>query len=117
PEESTVWLSHGDIVSRLPEGFVENAKTTSHSNAAISNEDKKFYGIQFHPEVVHSEFGTQILENFLKICGITPKKIEINKEFVENLIKDIKDSIGEEKAICALSGGVDSSVAALLVHE
>ena len=117
PESSTVWLSHGDIVSKLPEGFVENAITTTHRNAAMSDENKKLYGIQFHPEVVHTEFGTQILENFLKICGLTPKKIEIDREYVESLIKDVKDSIGNEKAICALSGGVDSSVAALLVHE
>lgn len=117
PDSSTVWLSHGDEVSKLPDGFIENAKTTTHRNAAMSDESRKFYGIQFHPEVVHTEYGTQILENFLKICGITPKKTEINKEFIENLIKDIKDSVGNEKAICALSGGVDSSVAALLVHK
>ena len=117
PEESTVWLSHGDEVSKLPDGFAENAKTSTHPNAAISNEDRNFYGIQFHPEVVHTEYGTQILENFLKICGLSPKKIEIDKEYIGNLIKDIKDSIGDEKAICALSGGVDSSVAVLLVHR
>src|SRR3989344_2377817 len=114
---SIVWLSHGDEVIKLPEGFIENAKTVTHRNAAISDEDKKLYGIQFHPEVVHTEFGTQILENFLKICGLTPKKIEIDEDYVNNLIKDIKDSIGDEKAICALSGGVDSSVVALLVHK
>ncbi|MEK7617029.1 MAG: glutamine-hydrolyzing GMP synthase [Patescibacteria group bacterium] len=117
PEQSTVWFSHGDEVTKLPEGFVENAKTADHINTAISNESSKFYGIQFHPEVVHTEFGTQILENFLKICRITPKRVEINEEFVKNLIKDVKDSIGNEKAICALSGGVDSSVAALLIHK
>ena len=117
PYTSNVWFSHGNEVSRLPEGFVENAKTTTHGNAAISNEDKKFYGIQFHPEVVHTEYGTQVLENFLKICGIIPKKIEINEQYVEDMVQDIKDSIGNEKAICALSGGVDSSVAALLVHK
>jgi len=114
---SIVWLSHGDEVIKLPEGFIENAKTVTHRNAAISDESRKLYGIQFHPEVVHTEFGTQILENFLKICGLTPKKIEINEDYVNNLVKDIKDSIGDEKAICALSGGVDSSVAALLVHK
>jgi len=116
PESSTVWFSHGDEVTKLPDGFIENAKT-EHANTAISDEDKKLYGIQFHPEVVHTEFGTQILENFLKICGLTPKKIEINEDYVNNLVKDIKDSLGNEKAICALSGGVDSSVAVLLVHK
>lgn len=117
PETSAVWMNHGNEVNKLPKGFIENAKTLSKSFAAISNESKKIYGIQFHPEVIHTEFGTQVLENFLKICGITPKKSEIDQEFVENIIKDIKDSIGMEKAICALSGGVDSSVAALLVHK
>ena len=117
PQESTVWLSHGNEVTKLPDGFRENAVTTTHRNAAMSDESRKFYGIQFHPEVVHSEYGTQILENFLKICGLTPKKSEINEEFVENLVSDIKDSIGDEKAVCALSGGVDSSVAVLLVHR
>ena len=114
---STVWMSHGDEVIGLPEGFVHDAKTQTIPHAAISNENKKIYAIQFHPEVVHTEYGTQILENFLKICGLTPKKSEINYEFVQNLIKDIKDSIGDEKAICALSGGVDSSVAAALVYK
>ena len=114
---STVWMSHGDEVVTLPEGFINNGKTQTITHAAISNEKKKIYGIQFHPEVIHTEFGIQILENFLRICGITPKRTEIDKDFVENLIKDIKDSVGNEKVLCALSGGVDSSVAALLVHK
>lgn len=117
PSGITVWMSHGVEITKLPEGFTENAKTSTKTYTAISNESKKFYGIQFHPEVVHTEYGTQILENFLKICGLKIKKKVIDKEFVENIIKDIKDSIGDEKAICALSGGVDSSVAALLVHK
>jgi len=116
-KSSTVWMSHGDEVVELPAGFKHNGKTETIPHAAISNESQKIYAIQFHPEVVHTEFGTQILENFLKICRLIPKRQEINKEFVENLIKDIKDSIKDEKAICALSGGVDSSVAALLVHS
>jgi len=114
---SAVWMNHGNEITKLPEGFVENAKTLSKPFAAISNESKKLFGIQFHPEVIHTEFGAQVLENFLRVCGLTPKKSEINRQFVENIIKDIKDSIGVEKAICALSGGVDSSVAALLVHK
>lgn len=117
PEEFNVWMNHGNEVTKLPKGFVENANTSSKPFAAISDESRKLYGIQFHPEVVHTEFGTQILENFLRICGLEIKKTEINQEFVENLTKDIKDSIGEGKAICALSGGVDSSVASLLVHK
>src|SRR3989338_2975214 len=84
PETSTVWFSHGDEVTKLPEGFVENGKTSGHTNSAMSDEKRKFYGIQFHPEVVHTQFGTQILENFLKICGLTPKKVEINEDYVNN---------------------------------
>jgi len=117
PTNSAVWMSHGDEVIKPPIGFMTNAGTATIQNAAISNDQSKIYGVQFHPEVVHTAFGENILENFLKICGLTPKKSEINKEFVENIIKDIKDSVRNEKAICALSGGVDSSVAALLVHK
>ena len=117
PIKSTVWMSHGDEVARLPKGFVNNGKTQTITNAAISNEDKKIYAIQFHPEVIHTQFGTQILKNFLKICGITPKRSQVDKEFVESLINDIKDSVSDQKALCALSGGVDSSVAALIVHK
>lgn len=117
PEKSAVWMNHGNEITKLPKGFIENARTISKSYAAISNEDKKIYAIQFHPEVVHTQFGTQILENFLKICKLNPKKTQLNKESIENMITDIKDSIGGEKAISALSGGVDSSVAALLVHK
>lgn len=117
PEVSNVWMSHGDEVVREPEGFETFGTTETIPHAAVENKIKKIYGIQFHPEVIHTEFGTQILENFIKICGLEIKKSEINSEFVDNLIKDIKDSIGDEKAICALSGGVDSSVAALLVHK
>lgn len=117
PDKSNVWMSHGDEVVREPVGFETFGTTETIPHAVVENKDKRIYGIQFHPEVVHTQFGIQVLENFLKICGLTPKKSEINKEFVDNIIQDIKDSIGEEKAICALSGGVDSSVAALLVHK
>lgn len=117
PNTSTVWMSHGDEVAEMPKGFIHNAKTQTIPHAVIADENKKIYGIQFHPEVIHTEFGVQILENFLRICGLTPKKSELDKEFAENLIKDIKDSVGQAKVICALSGGVDSSVAALLVHK
>ena len=117
PDGITVWMSHGDKVVKIPLGFETIAKTETIPNAVIENKAKKIYGIQFHPEVIHTEFGEQLLKNFLNICGIkvTPKKID--QEFINNIIQDIKDSIGSEKAICALSGGVDSSVAALLVYK
>lgn len=116
PQTSAVWMSHGDEVVWVPEGFRTFGTTETIPHAVIENHQKEIYGIQFHPEVVHTEFGEQILENFLKICGLEIKKRVIDEEFVENIISDIKDLLDSDKAICALSGGVDSSVAALLVH-
>lgn len=113
----TVWMSHGDEVTKLPKGFIRIAKTETILNAVIENKSKKIFGLQFHPEVVHTQYGIEILKNFLMICGVTPKNQGVMKAFIENSIQDIKDSVGNEKAICALSGGVDSSVAALLVHK
>lgn len=117
PEEFSVWMSHGDEVVRPPEGFEVYGKTETIPCAVVADESKNLYGIQFHLEVVHTQFGEQILKNFLEICGIVVKEKKIDQETVDNLIEDIKESIGEEKAVCALSGGVDSSVAALLVHK
>ncbi|MBU1031707.1 glutamine-hydrolyzing GMP synthase [Patescibacteria group bacterium] len=117
PSGITAWMSHGDKVVKIPQGFETIAQTETIEHAVIENKNKKIYGIQFHPEVIHTEFGEQLLKNFLTIAGIKIKKQEINKEFVEDIIADIKDSVGSEKAICALSGGVDSSVAALLVYK
>lgn len=117
PQSFQVWMSHGDEVIKPPEGFDKVAQTKTITVAAMSNESKKIYGIQFHPEVVHTQFGARVLYNFLKICGLSPKKQEINKEFINNLIKDIQDSILDQKAICALSGGVDSTVSAILAHQ
>ena len=115
--EFNVWMSHGDSVIKPPKGFVINATTKTIPVAAMSDEKRKFYGIQFHPELVHTQFGETILSNFLKICGLSPKLSPLNKKYVTEMIEDIKESVGKEKAICALSGGVDSSVAALLVHR
>lgn len=116
-KEFNVWMSHGDEVKKVPEGFKVLAYTKTVPVAAISNEKKKIFALQFHPEVIHTQFGQTLLENFLRICGVEPKRQEIDPVFVEGLIDDIRESLGNEKAICALSGGVDSSVAALLVHK
>ncbi|PIS15682.1 glutamine-hydrolyzing GMP synthase [Candidatus Roizmanbacteria bacterium CG09_land_8_20_14_0_10_41_9] len=113
----TVWMSHGDEVIELPKSFIRIANTETIPNAAIENRNKKIFGIQFHPEVIHTQFGIEILRNFLSICRITPKKQEVTQEFIKNSIQNIRDSVGKGKAICALSGGVDSSVAALLIHQ
>src|SRR3989339_711 len=112
-----VWMSHGDEVVKLPKGFVTIGKTNTIAYAAIADEKRKIYGIQFHPEVVHTQFGLQILKNFAKMCGLKPKDQPISKEFVEKQIRDIKESVGNAYVIGALSGGVDSSIACLMVHQ
>lgn len=116
-DEFTVWMSHGDDVRTPPEGFKTLAKTKTIEVAAMSDDKRKIYGIQFHPEVIHTQFGEQILENFLKLCGITPLRQPLDGVFVEGLIEDIRESLGNDKVISALSGGVDSSVASLLVYK
>lgn len=112
-----VWMSHGDSVEKIPSGFKTIGKTETIPHAAIANEEKNMYGIQFHPEVVHTQFGLQILGNFASICGLSPKEQPISKEFVEKMILDIKDSVKDATVIGAMSGGVDSSIACLLVHQ
>lgn len=109
-------MSHTDFVAKLPEGF-ENIGYTDHCpNAAMQNAEKCFYGIQFHPEVNHTNRGTDILRNFVyNICGCTGKW-KMNS-FVDETVKALKEKIGDKKALCALSGGVDSSVAAALVNK
>src|SRR5262245_12095754 len=114
-EKSNVWMSHGDHIAELPAGF-ERIGTSENSLAAAENAQRKLFGLQFHPEVVHTEAGRQIIENFLfKVCGCqgdwTPAS------FVEESIARIRQQIGSDKAICALSGGVDSTVAAVLVDK
>lgn len=109
-------MSHTDFVAKLPEGFVNIAYTLHCPNAAMENVEKKFYGIQFHPEVNHSENGTEVLKNFIyNICKCEGKwKMS---SFAEETIKAIKEKVGDKKALCALSGGVDSSVAASLMSR
>ncbi|MSO21890.1 MAG: glutamine-hydrolyzing GMP synthase [Acidobacteria bacterium] len=114
-EKSNVWMSHGDDIAELPAGF-ERVGTSANSLAAAENTERKLFGLQFHPEVAHTEAGRQIIENFLfKVCGCqgdwTPAS------FVEESIARIRQQIGSGKAICALSGGVDSTVAAVLVDK
>lgn len=115
PETSTVWMSHFDEVSELPAGF----KIAGKSNieiASIVNEEKKIYAVQFHPEVSHTEFGSKILENFVfRICDCE-KNWELT-DFISSEIQRIKEIVGDKKVILGLSGGVDSSVAAVLIHK
>jgi len=114
--ETKVWMSHGDYITRLPEGFLITAKSGNSPICAISNTAKKIFALQFHPEVAHTSEGRAILSNYLfKICRC--KGEWTPQSFIENSIKEIKSKIGSGKAICALSGGVDSSVAAILVQK
>lgn len=109
-------MSHTDYVEKVPEGFKNIGYTSSCPNAAIENEEKKLYGIQFHPEVNNSVNGTLVIKNFLyNICKCTGDWTM--SSFVEDSIKTLKEKIGDKKALCALSGGVDSSVAAVLLSK
>lgn len=115
PEQFQVWMSHGDRVERIPPGFKILAKS-GELNAAAADESKKIWGLQFHPEVAHTPHGKEILENFLTVaCGC--KQNWTVTSFIASTVESIKTRVGSESAICALSGGVDSTVAALLVHE
>ncbi len=113
---SVIWMSHGDYVTKLPTGFSLTAKTENSPLCAISNPEKKIYGVQFHPEVAHTEYGKQVLANFIfNVCGCKPNWTPQN--FISSNIEDIKQKVGNNKVLCALSGGVDSSVAAVLMHK
>lgn len=115
-EEQSCWMSHTDYVSQAPEGFNVIATTSQCPVAAMENPDKKIYGVQFHPEVEHTPFGKKMFSNFLfKVCNL--KGDWSMTSFAEDQIKAIKEKVGDKKVICALSGGVDSSVAAVLVHK
>ena len=116
PKTSPVWMSHGDNVAQLPKGFQKAAYTTNAANAAIQHAAKKLYGIQFHPEVEHTQYGNQILENFVfRICQC--EKAGGMDDFIETKVEAIRKSVGQDHVICATSGGVDSSVVAGLVGQ
>jgi GMP synthase (glutamine-hydrolysing) len=114
--QTTVWMSHGDHLTKIPPGFEPIAHTSNAPICAIREPRKKIYGVQFHPEVIHSAKGREILHNFLyKICEC--KGGWSSRSFVADSIAEIKRRVGDGKVICALSGGVDSSVAAVLMHK
>ncbi|HEY4554389.1 MAG TPA: glutamine-hydrolyzing GMP synthase [Bacillaceae bacterium] len=116
PEEQVVWMSHGDLVREMPEGFRVDATSASCPIAAISNEEKQFYAVQFHPEVRHSVHGNELLKNFVfGICGC--KGDWSMENFIEIETAKIREAVGNKKVLCALSGGVDSSVVAVLIHK
>ncbi|HEX9467238.1 MAG TPA: glutamine-hydrolyzing GMP synthase, partial [Acidimicrobiia bacterium] len=111
-----VWMSHGDAIMSPPEGFTVTASTPGAPVAAFEDRDRAIYGVQFHPEVAHTERGQEILKRFLfEVCGCRPTWT--NTSIIEQAVGEIRAQVGSERVICGLSGGVDSAVAAALVHK
>ncbi|MDA1045207.1 MAG: glutamine-hydrolyzing GMP synthase, partial [Verrucomicrobia bacterium] len=116
PDTINVWMSHGDQVERLPEGFRVAASTSTCPVAAMVSADDRIFGLQFHPEVAHTQHGADILKRFVfDVCGCRGEWQM--SQFVEESIRDIRAKVGKKHVICGLSGGVDSSVVALLLHK
>ena len=116
PAGQVVWMSHGDAVQAAPEGFTVTASTKETPVAAFENRERKLFGLQWHPEVKHSDFGQKALENFLYDgAGIAPTWT--SESIIDTEVAKIREQVGDAQVICALSGGVDSSVAAALVHK
>lgn len=114
--ETVCWMSHTDFIDKVPDGFEVTASTSSCPTAAYENAEKRFYGVQFHPEVNHTPRGKDMLKNFLyNVCGC--KGDWLMSDFAKNAIASLREKIGDKKVLCALSGGVDSSVAAVLIHK
>lgn len=116
PKEQIVWMSHGDLVVETPEGFTIDGTNPSCPISAMSDESRKLYAVQFHPEVRHSVYGNDILKNFVfGVCGC--KGDWSMENFIEVEMEKIRQTVGDKKVLCALSGGVDSSVVAVLIHK
>ncbi len=115
-ERTQVWMSHGDEVTEPPDGFVVLGRSADGKIAAMGSDERRIYGLQFHPEVIHTERGSRLLENFVRSVGgiegdWTPRS------FVDEAIEGIRETVGDAKVVCALSGGVDSSVMSVLIHR
>jgi len=116
PDHSVVWMSHGDQLESIPDGFEVIGRTDNSPYAAVCNPDRQIYGIQFHPEVVHTEAGLQVLRSFIfDICGCQGGWTMGN--FISQTVKDVQERVGSGRVLLGLSGGVDSSVLALLLHQ
>lgn len=114
PEKFTVWMSHGDEASKLPEGFIRTAATDACRNVAFENPAKRFFAVQFHPEVVHTQHGQDILKRFIDLCNTDPWSIASYKDHIS---RQIKDEVKDRKVFMLVSGGVDSTVAFTLLNE
>lgn len=114
PSKFRVWMSHGDEVTKIPPGFRYIASSENIKAASVADEKRNIYGVQFHPEVQHTNYGMEILKNFLNICRENPESREIN---IKDIIDDIKEKVGDKKVVMALSGGTDSFVAATLIAK
>lgn len=114
PETSTVWMSHGDEAKVLPDGFERIGTSGDCSNAFLANDARNFYAVQFHPEVVHTENGQTLIENFVGLCEAAPWKID---SFVEHISESVTKEVGDRKVFMLVSGGVDSTVAFVLLNK
>src|SRR5262245_45526498 len=116
PREQIAWMSHGDAIVRVPDGFQVTASSPGAPVAALEYPERAIYGVQFHPEVAHTERGQEILKRFLfDVCDCRPTWT--NTSIIEQAVAGIRAQVGRERVICGLSGGVDSAVAAALVHK
>ena len=115
-DEQVVWMSHGDAITAAPAGFRVTATTSGAPVAALEDRDRAVYGVQFHPEVAHTERGQEVLKAFLyDVCGCRPSWT--NTSIIEQAVEEVRAQVGRERVLCGLSGGVDSAVAAALVHK
>jgi GMP synthase (glutamine-hydrolysing) len=115
-DRQQVWMSHGDRLEQVPPGFCITGRTANTRAAVVENRDRRFYGVQFHPEVIHTQEGKKILANFLfKLAGLTPDWSM--SSFIERKAEEIRKAAGRDKVVCGLSGGVDSLVTALIIHK
>jgi GMP synthase (glutamine-hydrolysing) len=115
-DQQVVWMSHGDAITSAPEGFRVTATTSGAPVAALEDRDRAVYGVQFHPEVAHTERGQEVLKAFLyDVCGCRPSWT--NTSIIEQAVEEVRAQVGRERVLCGLSGGVDSAVAAALVHK
>src|SRR3989338_1322475 len=116
PPDLNVWMSHGDHVTSLPEGFETLARSGNDLQAAIGDPSRRIYGLQFHPEVVHTPKGREILRNFL-FRDASLKGDWTMESFADQKVREIRETVGKDRVLCAVSGGVDSSVMAALIHR